>query len=145
MVPPPISTIIPPIGSVTGRPAPIAAAIGSSISHTCAAPALEPASRIARRSTEVERDGTQITISGHRGRRLLPPWAFWMKYLIICSATSMSAITPSRSGRTVSILSGVLPIISLAPSPTAFTRRTPLIVSSATTEASLSTMPLPRI
>jgi hypothetical protein len=49
---------------VTGRPAPIAAAIGSSISHTLDAPALVAASRIARRSTEVEPDGTQTTISG---------------------------------------------------------------------------------
>ena len=31
VVPPPISTIIFPLGSVIGRPAPIAAAIGSSI------------------------------------------------------------------------------------------------------------------
>ncbi len=31
VVPPPISTTIEPVGSVTGRPAPIAAAIGSSI------------------------------------------------------------------------------------------------------------------
>ncbi len=31
VVPPPISTTMEPVGSVTGRPAPIAAAIGSSI------------------------------------------------------------------------------------------------------------------
>ena len=31
VVPPPMSTIIEPVGSATGRPAPIAAAIGSSI------------------------------------------------------------------------------------------------------------------
>ena len=58
-----MSTTIDPIGSVTGMSAPIAAAIGSSISQTSLAPALEAASRIARRSTEVEPDGTQITIS----------------------------------------------------------------------------------
>ena len=143
MVPPPISTTIDPIGSVTGMSAPIAAAIGSSISQTCEAPALEAASRIARRSTEVEPDGTQITISGQRGKRRLP-WTFWMKCLIICSATSMSAMTPSRSGRIASIWSGVLPIINLASSPTALTLLTPLIVSIATTEGSFSTTPRPR-
>ena len=31
LVPPPMSTIIEPVGSPTGRPAPIAAAIGSSM------------------------------------------------------------------------------------------------------------------
>ncbi len=40
VVPPPISTIMEPEGSVTGRLAPIAAAIGSSISSTLRAPAL---------------------------------------------------------------------------------------------------------
>ena len=39
VVPPPISTTIEPVGSVTGRPAPIAAAIGSSIRKTRRAPA----------------------------------------------------------------------------------------------------------
>ena len=75
---------------------------------------------------------------------VLPPCTLWMKCLIICSATSMSAITPSRSGRIASIWSGVLPIISLASSPTALTLLTPLIVSIATTDGSLSTMPRPR-
>src|SRR3954451_19757154 len=138
-----MSTTIDPIGSVTGMSAPIAAAIGSSIRHTCEAPAFEAASRIARRSTLVEPDGTQITISGQRGKRRLP-CTLWMKCLIICSATSMSAMTPSRSGLIASIWSGVLPIISLASSPTAFTRLTPLIVSIATTEGSLRTTPRAR-
>ncbi len=138
-----MSTTIDPIGSVTGMSAPIAAAIGSSISQTCEAPALDAASRIARRSTEVEPEGTQITISGQRGKRRLP-CTFWMKCLIICSATSMSAMTPSRRGRIASIWSGVLPIIILASSPTALTRLTPLIVSIATTDGSLRTMPRPR-
>ena len=71
MVPPPMSTTIDPIGSVTGMSAPIAAAIGSSIRKTWRAPAFDAASRIARRSTEVEPDGTQITISGQRGQRRL--------------------------------------------------------------------------
>ena len=38
VVPPPISTTIEPVGSVTGSPAPIAAAIGSSIRNTRRAP-----------------------------------------------------------------------------------------------------------
>src|SRR5919112_4405593 len=124
--------------------APIAAAIGSSIRYTALAPAFDAASRIARRSTEVEPLGTQITISGKRQARILPPCTLWMKCLIICSATSMSAMTPSRSGRIASIWSGVLPIISLASSPTAFTFFTPLMVSMATTDGSLSTIPRPR-
>src|ERR1700679_720418 len=40
VVPPPISTTIEPVGSVTGRPAPIAAAIGSSMRKTRRAAAL---------------------------------------------------------------------------------------------------------
>ena len=39
VVPPPTSTIIEPVASEIGRPAPIAAAIGSSISCTLLAPA----------------------------------------------------------------------------------------------------------
>jgi hypothetical protein len=39
VVPPPMSTTIEPVASSTGRPAPIAAAIGSSISSTLRAPA----------------------------------------------------------------------------------------------------------
>ena len=39
VVPPPISTTIDPDASSTGRPAPIAAAIGSSINLTSLAPA----------------------------------------------------------------------------------------------------------
>ena len=123
--------------------APIAAAIGSSISHTCEAPAFDAASRIARRSTEVEPEGTQITIWGQRMKRRWP-CTLRMKCLIISSAMSMSAITPSRSGRIASMLPGVLPIISLASSPTALTRLTPLSVSTATTDGSLRTTPRPR-
>src|SRR6267378_3968728 len=52
VVPPPISTTIDPVGSVTGRPAPIAAAIGSSMRKTRRAPALSADSWMARRSAE---------------------------------------------------------------------------------------------
>jgi len=64
-----------------------------------------------------------------------------MKYLIIRSATSRSAITPSRIGRIVRTLSGVFPSISFASAPTARTREMPPTVSMATTDGSLSTMP----
>src|SRR3546814_16879082 len=78
VVPPPMSTTIAPMGSVTGKPAPIAAAIGSSIRYTRDAPALDAASRIARRSTVVDPEGTPIPISGRRGKRLGPPRALSM-------------------------------------------------------------------
>ena len=68
VVPPPMSTTIEPVGSVTGRPAPIAAAIGSSIRNTRRAPALSADSWIARRSTAVEPEGTQMITRGSRSR-----------------------------------------------------------------------------
>ena len=85
-------------GRAPARPAPIAAAIGSSISETLPAPAFETASRIARRSTDVAPEGTQITTSGLLEKRLPPACALLMKCLIICSATSRSAITPAPQG-----------------------------------------------
>lgn len=60
LVPPPISTIILPVGSATGRPAPIAAAIGSSTMNTLLAPAFSAASLTARFSTAVTPDGMHI-------------------------------------------------------------------------------------
>jgi len=39
VVPPPMSTTMFPVGSLTGRPAPIAAAMGSSMMYTRRAPA----------------------------------------------------------------------------------------------------------
>ena len=56
-VPPPISTTMQPAASSTFSPAPIAAAIGSSISSTSRAPALRTASSTARRSTSVTPEG----------------------------------------------------------------------------------------
>ena len=67
VVPPPTSTTIEPVASATGRSAPIAAAIGSSIRNTWPAPAPIALSRIARRSTCVEPQGTQMMMRG-RGR-----------------------------------------------------------------------------
>src|SRR5262245_42895855 len=141
VVPPPMSTTMEPVGSVTGRPAPIAAAIGSSISQTLRAPALSAASRIARRSTGVEPDGTQMIICGLAKRRRL--CTLRMKCLIISSATSKSAMTPSRKGRMAVMLAGVRPSISFASSPTASTCLRPLYWAMATTDGSFNTMPRP--
>ncbi len=85
------------MGSVTGKPAPIAAAIGSSIRSIRLAPAASADSWIARRSTSVAPDGTQIITRGAAKKRRF--CTFRMKRLIISSAISKSAITPSRSGR----------------------------------------------
>lgn len=85
VVPPPMSTTIEPRGSATGSPAPIAAAIGSSIRWTALAPARFEAWTMARRSTGVTPDGTQITIRV-RGRR--PGTALRTKCRIISSAAS---------------------------------------------------------
>ena len=77
VVPPPMSTTMLPVGAVTSRPAPIAAAIGSSIRNTSRAPAESADSRTARFSTLVMQGGTQITM---RGRISLPRLcARWMK------------------------------------------------------------------
>ena len=141
VVPPPTSTIMLPDGSVTGSPAPIAAAIGSSISSTRRAPALSALSWMARRSTAVLPDGTQTMIIGEaKPRRLC---TLRMKCLIISSATSKSAITPSRSGRMAEMLPGVRPSICLASSPTASTCLRPRTSAIATTLGSASTMPRP--
>ena len=141
VVPPPISTTIDPVGSLTGRPAPMAAAMGSSINSTRRAPAASAESWIARRSTAVDPEGTQITICGETKLRRL--WTLRMKCLIISSATSKSAITPSRRGRIAVILPGVRPSICLASSPTARTRLCPSLMLIATTEGSFRTMPWP--
>src|SRR5579875_1496089 len=139
LVPPPMSTTIEPVGSPTGRPAPIAAAIGSSIRYACRAPALRQASSTARFSTPVTPLGTQTTTRGWANRFW---WTFWMKWRSISSVTSKSAITPSFSGRMAEIVPGVRPSIRLASMPTAWT--SPLRESTATTLGSDSTIPRPR-
>ena len=78
VVPPPMSTIRLPDGSLTGRPAPIAAAIGSSIRRAQRAPALIVASRTARFSTSVTPDGMPTSTRG-RGRRAYRSWTLLMK------------------------------------------------------------------
>ena len=63
-----MSMIMLPEGSVIGSPAPIAAAIGSSIRYTSRAPADIADSRTARFSTDVMPDGTAITMRGRTSR-----------------------------------------------------------------------------
>ena len=65
-VPPPISTIILPHGREISIPAPIAAAIGSSMIETDRAPAANAASSTARFSTSVTPEGTHTEIRGLR-------------------------------------------------------------------------------
>ena len=117
VVPPPISTIIEPAASSIGKPAPKAAAIGSSIKCTLAAPAANAESKIALRSTWVEPPGTQITTRG--GTKDRPSVAFLINIPSIRSVITKSAITPSLIGRTISILRGARPCIFFASVPTA--------------------------
>ena len=70
-------------------------------------------------STAVEPEGTQMMICGEAKLRRL--CTLRMKCLIISSATSKSAITPSRRGRIAWMFPGVRPSIILASSPTART------------------------
>src|SRR5665647_2548503 len=107
LVPPPMSTIMLPVGSATGRPAPMAAAIGSSMSVAQRAPAEEVASSTARFSTPLTPLGTQITTRGCAQRFCM---TLRMKWRSICSVTSKSAMTPSLSGRTALIVAGVRPL-----------------------------------
>ena len=142
-VPPPMSSTIAPRASCTGMPAPIAAAIGSSIRNTSRAPAPSADSLIARRSTWVEPHGTQTSTRG-LGRRKRDLCTCLMKCCSIASVMVKSAITPSFIGRTVAILPGVRPSMRLASPPTAAIVRGPPGPRSwriATTEGSFNTMP----
>src|SRR4051795_4938669 len=57
VVPPPMSTIIEPVGSATGRPAPTAAAIGSPITKASAAPDTRQAAAGPRRRRLLDQGG----------------------------------------------------------------------------------------
>ncbi len=140
VVPPPMSTTMLPVGSWMGRPAPMAAAMGSSMMNARRAPAEMVASSTARCSTPVIPLGTHTTTRGFASTRRR--CTFWMKYRSIFSVTSKSAMTPSFRGRTARMCDGVRPIIRLASDPTA--RMAPFSVLMATTEGSFSTMPRPR-
>lgn len=67
VVPPPMSTTIEPQASCTGMPAPIAAAIGSSIRNTSRAPARSVDSRMARFSTSVATQAPTPAPAGSAG------------------------------------------------------------------------------
>ena len=77
VVPPPISTTMLPEGSVTGRPAPMAATMACSTRCTSLALARYAESITARFSTCVISLGTPITMRGCTS--ILRPCAFWMK------------------------------------------------------------------
>ena len=79
VVPPPMSTIMLPLASVTGSPAPTAAAIGSSIRKTSRAPADSAASLTARRSTCVIPDGTAMMMRGLKRKNENRRWHWRMK------------------------------------------------------------------
>ena len=70
VVPPPMSTTMLPVGSATGRPAPIAAAMGSSMRYAWRAPADRVASSTARFSTPVTPEGTHTTTRGDAAQRV---------------------------------------------------------------------------
>ena len=79
-----------------------------------------------------------MTMRSEGEKKRLPVCTILMSPRIICSQAEKSAMTPSRSGRTVRMLSCVFSYISLAFSPTASilsVRR-----SSATTEGSSTTI-----
>ena len=138
-VPPPMSTTMFPTGSLIGRLAPMAAAIGCSISCASAAPAFRAASVTARRSTAVMADGTQTNTLG-RLKRLTPTRSSSRR--TIRWVTSNSVMAPLRSGRLATTCSGVLPIMCQASSPMA--RTSPVRSLMAITDGSASTTPSPR-
>ena len=138
LVPPPISMIMFPTGSSMGNSAPIAAAIGCSMSCASEAPARRVASVTARRSTSVIADGTQITTFG-RVKRETPTRC--SNNRIIRSVISKSVMAPPRNGRTATMYPGVRPIMFHASWPVAST--SPVLRLTAMTDGSLSTMPLP--
>src|SRR3989344_1982666 len=141
VLPPPISTSIEPTASRIGSRMPSAAAMGSSIICTSRAPALDAASLTARISTLVMPLGTPITTRGP-SIFFCSTCARFIRYASISSVASKSEATPSTSGLTATKCPGVLPSICLARVPTATTW--PVFWLTATTDGSVTTMPLPR-
>ena len=140
VVPPPMSTTNPPAPPVRSKPAPAAAATGSSISRTWyRGRRTLSAATTDRRSTGVAPLGTQTRAFGRIG---LPRRR--VRRRNECSSStvaSRSAMTPSRSGWITSISRGSLSASASAASPTAATL--PTIVSMAIAVGSSSTMPRP--
>ena len=109
-----------PTASLNRSPAPMAAAMGSSISQTSRAPADRADSLMAFRSTAVAFPGTHISTRGLG--RIMEFWCtFAMKCWSIRSVTWKSAMTPSFNGRIAVMLSGVRPSMRLASTLTAAT------------------------
>lgn len=73
---------------------------------------------------------------------MLLPHTFLINRLSMLAVMSKSAITPSLSGRTATMLPGVRPITALASWPTL--RTSSVFVSTATTLGSRMMIPLPR-
>ena len=141
-VPPPMSTIIFPVGSNTSIPIPIAAAIGSWMSFISFAPACSAESFTALSSTSVIPEGIQITIrSDGEKKRFLMVGICLINSFIICSEASKSAITPSFKGLIILILLCVFPCINRASLPVAI--NLPVLRSKATMEGlSITTLSL---
>ena len=106
--------------------------------YTSRPPACSEESRTARISTSVLPEGIHTTIRKEGEKNLLFTLAILIIPRNICSAALKSAITPSRNGRIVLILSWVLPCICLAFSPMAITFS--VFRSMATMEGSLTTI-----
>ena len=128
-----------PLGSSISIPAPIAAAIGSSIKYTSLAPAWIIVSSTALSSTSVIPDGTPTITLGLIALYLLHTLdnIFFNNNLVAVK----SAITPSFNGLIACISFGVLPNISFASRPVAIT--SPVFVSTDTTDGSLKIIPFP--
>ena len=140
VVPPPISTIILPLGCIISIPIPIAAAIGSCIKYTSLPFTLSADSLTARISTSVIPEGMQITILRDGLKNFFfKVGILFIRVLIICSDALKSAITPSFSGLIVLMFSWVFPCIILASFPIAIIL---LVVRSMATMEGLSTTTL---
>jgi len=101
---------------------------------------------MARRSTWVEPDGTQMMMRG-LGESRRESCTLRMNCFNICSVTVKSAMTPSFIGRMTVMAPGALPSISLALWPTAWIVLRafgPPSMRMATTDGSSRTIPLPR-
>ena len=138
VVPPPMSTTNPPAPPVRSKPAPAAAATGSSISRTLyRGRRTLSAATMDRRSTGVAPLGTHTRALGRspglRVRR--------RKACSRAAVASRSAMTPSRSGWMTSMSCGSLSASASAAVPTAATL--PTAVSMAIAVGSSSTMPRP--
>ena len=135
---PPMSTTRLPIGSWIGRPAPIAAASGSSTSVTCRPPLIATASSSARRSTGELPEAIVISTRGRGNRPGTDRRSTASRKRCV---TSNSVIVPCRSGRIPTTSPVPPPMMRQASSPIAITSF--VTASRATTVDSSKTMPSP--